>query len=263
MLTFFAAYLLCGIFIGFVAGLLGIGGGVIGIPALLALFNLQGMPQDVAMHMAIGTSLAIVVVTSLASAFAHYRKGMILIPVFKRIILGAVLGCIFGIMIATHLKSIYLQYIFGIFLLIMAIQMLWQRKIKPRSELPNRKVLFAIATIFGAISGLLGLGGGMIMVPYFNWYGIPIREAVATAAACILPVAIIGTLGYMVADIQTTNLPSLNSGFIYWPAFIGISLTSALSAPIGARCTHTIPTTLLKKIFSLLLVVVGVSMLLN
>lgn len=263
MLTFVIAYLLCGICIGFIAGLFGIGGGIIGIPALLILFHIQGISQDVAMHMAIATSLATVVITSLASAFAHYRTGMIIVPIFKRIILGAVLGCALGILLATHLKSIYLQRIFGIFLLLIAARMFFQAEIKPRDSLPNRKILFTAATFFGAISGLLGLGGGMIMVPYFNWCGIPIRESVATAAACILPVAIVGALGYMLADTHVEAISSFNSGYIYWPAFLGISSTSIFAAPLGARFTHTISTTLLKKAFCLLLVIVGFSMLLS
>lgn len=261
MLSFFCAYLLCGLTIGFLAGLLGIGGGVIGIPVLLYLFKFQGMPQELAMHMAIGTSLASVIVTSFASALTHYKKRMILIPVFKKIILGATLGCVLGLMIAIHLKGDFLQNIFGLFLLGMATQMLLQKKIRTKIELPSNKILFVVSTGFGVVSGLLGLGGGMIMVPYFSWYGIPIHQAVATAAACILPVAVIGTFGYFLADIQHSSF--VNSGFIYWPAFLGISMASMISAPIGARCTHVIPSHILKLLFCLLLIILGISMLWN
>lgn len=261
MLTFFIAYLLCGVLIGFFAGLFGIGGGIIGIPALLVLFNIQGMPQPLAMHMAIGTLLATVVMTSIASIYSHYRKNMILLPIFKKIVVGTVIGSALGITISSHLNGIYLQRIFGLFLLFIAVQMLLAIKVKPRCELPNVKRLFVTTTMLGTVSGMLGLGGGILMVPYLNWCGISPRNAVATSAACILPATLVGTCGYMLSGVQLIDSPSFHSGFIYWPAFLGISMTSVLFAPLGVKVTHMVSESLLKKFFSSFLFVVGLAML--
>lgn len=260
MLTFFIAYLLCGIAIGFCAGLFGIGGGIIGIPALLFLFNLQGIPASYAMHMAVGTLFATIIVTSTASIYTHYRRGMILFPLFKKIVLGTVLGSIVGITISSHLHGVYLQRIFGGFLILIALQMLLDVELKPRDQMPDLKMLFISTTFLGTISGMLGLGGGILMVPYLNWCGIPMRNAIATATVCILPAAIVGTLGYIIVGNQFSAAPGFHSGFVYLPAFLGIAMTSVLFAPLGARVTHIISVKLLRRIFSIFLAFVGLSL---
>jgi uncharacterized membrane protein YfcA len=261
MLFFFVAYLLCGAFIGFCAGLFGIGGGIIGIPMLLIFFKMQGMPQEITMHMVVGTSLAIVVVTCIASIYTHYQKQVILLPVLKRMILGAIFGSALGVIISSHIQSDYLQRIFAIFLLLIALQMFLAIEIKVQRELPSKRNMFVATTLIGTVSGMLGLGGGVLMVPYLCWSGIPIRNAIGTATACILPAAIVGAIGYTFANVHLGHASSLHTGFIYWPAFIGISITSVLCAPIGIRVAHLISTSLLRKLFSIFLLVIGISML--
>lgn len=261
MITYFLAYLLCGCIVGFCAGLLGIGGGIIGVPLLFMLFNLQGVPASISMHLAVGTLFATVVLTSIASIISHYRAGMILFPVFKKIIWGMMVGCLLGIIIASHLKGVYLQRIFGVFLLCLALQSVLKKEMKVRNTLPEIKNMFFATTLIGTLSGMLGLGGGIFIVPYLGWYGISMRNAIATSSACILPVAIIGALGYMYAGKHIDSSLAYRSGFVDWSAFLGVGLTSVLFAPIGARVTHAISPVLLRRVFSVFLMLVGVSML--
>lgn len=258
MLTILIAYSLSGVLVGLLAGLLGIGGGIIVIPLLLTLFSIQGFPQEISMHMAIGTSLAIVLLTSIFSVFAHYRKGVIWIELFKQFFPGAAVGSIFGIIISYHLKSIILQKIFAIFLILVAVYLLVQLNFKAKEQLPRKKVLFSISTLFGILSGMLGVGGGIFMVPYFNWCGVPFRNAVATSAACLLPIAFVGTLGYILIGKQ---LEFYSESLIYWPAFLTMGVGSILMVPMGVRFAHTIPIIRLRRIFALFLCIVGIKML--
>jgi uncharacterized membrane protein YfcA len=260
MLTYFFAYLLCGCIVGFCAGLLGIGGGVIGIPLLFLLFNLQGISASISMHMAVGTLFATVVLTSISSILSHYRSGMILLPVFKKIIGGTMLGCVLGVVIASHLTGIYLQRIFGLFLWFLALQYFFNKNISVHDTFPSKRKIFFATTSIGTLSGLLGLGGGIFIVPYLNWYGVSMRNAIATSSACILPVAIIGATGYIYAGMHIENGLPFSSGFVDWLAFLGIGITSVLFAPLGARVTHTISPILLRRFFSFFLVFVGLSM---
>jgi uncharacterized membrane protein YfcA len=263
MFTYFFAYLLCGCVVGFCAGLLGIGGGIIGIPLLFMLFNFQGVSETISMHMAVGTLFATVVMTSTASIFAHHRSGMILFPVFKKIIWGTMAGCVLGIVIASFLSGLYLQRIFGVFLLCLAAQYIFKREIKTHAVMPKIKNIFIATTLIGMLSGLLGLGGGIFIVPYLNWYGVSMRNAIATSSACILPVAIIGAIGYVYSGLHVENSMPFSSGFVDWLAFLGIGVTSVMFAPLGARVTHSVSPGLLKNIFSLFLALVGLSMLLQ
>lgn len=257
----FIAYMICGSLVGFFAGLLGIGGGIIGIPALLYIFEWQGMHEDMAMHMAIGTSLATVVVTSMTAIMTHYRAGMIILPILKKIVLGTMIGCIVGVIISNFLHGLYLKKIFGLFLLFLVAKIILQAEVKIKEDLKNKKSLFATTTIFGTLSGMLGLGGGILIVPYLNHHGIPMRNAVATSSACIFPVAVIGTIAYTFSQVTIPESSLLHSGYINWLAFLGISVTSNIFAPLGAKMSHRMSQSILKKIFSLFLVVVGISML--
>jgi len=260
MLIYFFAYLLCGCAVGFCAGLLGIGGGVIGIPLLFLLFNLQEIPSSISMHMAVGTLFATVILTSIASIVSHYRSGMILFPVFKKIIGGTMIGCVLGIVIASHLSGVYLQRIFGVFLWFLALQYFFKKNLMMQKTLPPQGKILIATTSIGTLSGLLGLGGGIFIVPYLNWYGVSMRNAIATSSACILPVAIIGATGYILAGMNDGNHLAFSSGYVDWLAFLGIGITSVLFAPLGAKITHGISPVLLKRFFSIFLIFVGSSM---
>ena len=169
-------------------------------------------------------------------------------------------GCVLGIVIASHLTGVYLQRIFGVFLWCLALQYFFKKNITVHESLPSKSKIFLATTFIGTLSGLLGLGGGIFIVPYLNWYGVSMRNAIATSSACILPVAIIGATGYIYAGMHIENSVAFSSGFVDWLAFLGIGITSVLFAPLGARVTHTVSPVLLRRFFSLFLVFVGLSM---
>lgn len=261
MMNYFFIYLFLGMIVGFFAGLLGIGGGIIIIPMLLFLFTHQGISPEIAIHIAIGTSLATIIITTSSSVIAHYKKNMIIFSLFKKMALGGVMGSIIGILIAIHIQGVYLQRMFGIFLLLIALQMIIKKEIQyDGTTIEPRKVILIIPVLLGILTSMLGLGGGVIMVPYLSWCRIPLRHAIATSTACILPIAIVASLGYMLTTPHIQSIPC-STGFIYWPALIGISLTGVFFAPIGARAAHVVNPKILRVIFSVFLVIVGFKML--
>ena len=261
MLSILIAYLFCGAFVGLLSGLFGIGGGIIGIPVLLQCFAQQGMPSSLSMHMAIGTMLAVAAATTLSALYRHHKNNMILVPLFKKLAPCLITGSLIGTMISSHISSIYLQRIFAIFLLLVALQIILQTKSGARTPVlhdaivPITKVSQASALYIGILSSLLGLGGGIILVPYLNWCGIPFKYAIATATACILPAVVVGAVSYMM--MNAANSAACNTGFICWPAFLGIGIMSVLFAPIGANLTHRTSARVLKSTFSILLTVVA------
>lgn len=263
MLTFFMIYMLSGILIGFFSGLLGIGGGIITIPLLVFLLPYQSVPKEMAMHVAISTSLAIVLVTSTAAVYTHYRKKMILKNIFKKMAVGSILGSLIGLLLAVHIEGIFLQRFFGIFLLLLAVQLIFKKEIRTESQTNEPAIFFFTPVIFGSLSTLLGIGGGVLMVPYLNWKGIPLRNSIATASACIFPIALVASIGYMLATPNDHATIPFATGYIYWPAFLGIALTALFFSPLGARASHLLNPTWLRIIFSLFLVIVGIRMLVS
>ena len=261
MLTFFIIYLLCGMCTGFLAGLFGIGGGILLIPVLLALFSMQNMPETLSMHMAIGTSLATIIIASSSSVLTYYRKGDLLLPLVKQCAPGSVIGSIVGVFIANHIHNIYLERIFSGLLFIVALDLFFRIEPTTKIATPNGKILFGAAALFGILGGMLGIGGGIFIIPFFQWCGFSIRHSIAAASACILSVAMVGTIGYMIFGAQLSDLPRFSTGYIYWPAFFGIGLTSAIAAPLGVRVAHAISTRVLKRLFAVFLMLVAIKML--
>lgn len=262
MLTYFFIYLLCGAIIGFLAGLFGIGGGLLIIPALLELFKLQNMPDT--MHLAIGTSMASIAVASISSVIAQYARRNILFNIVKICVPGSIIGCLAGVMIASRLHGIYLQSIFGALLFAVALQMFFKKHSAEEHtdhQIHHKKIMLFASTVIGILSGMLGIGGGVFIIPFFQWCGISIRHSIGTAAACILPVSIIGTIGFMISGAHLANLPSYSTGYLYWPAFIGISITSALLAPTGVKAAHAISTTSLRKLFAVFILLIAIKLL--
>lgn len=261
MAFYFAIYLLCGCFISFCSGLFGIGGGIIGIPVLLFLLDQQGVPAGNAMHIAIGTMLATVIVTSATALYAHYKRRMVVGSLFIKFVPGAVLGSIIGMLISSKLQGLALEKIFGAFLLLLSLHMLISVKIHTAQRMPPYFILLFAGIILGILSGMLGLGGGVFMIPFFTWCGLSMRHAIATATACIVPIAVIATIGYMMLGHHAASAVEMSSGFIYWPAFIGFSLPSIVFAPLGVKAANTISTPLLKRLFAGVLFVTGLKML--
>ena len=256
-------YLVLGAFAGVMAGLLGVGGGLIIVPALAWIFHQQQITETAIMHLAIGTSLATIVVTSISSVRAHHRRGAVLWPTFWRLTPGIVVGAWLGAAVADALSSFVLQKIFALFVLAMAGQMGFGAKPAPHRDLPGTPGMLATGGVIGAVSAIVGIGGGSLTVPFLTWCNISIRQAVATSAACGLPIALAGALGFIVTGLNATGLPGWSLGYIYGPALVGIAFVSMLFAPLGAKLAHTLPTETLKKVFAIFLALIGFKMLLG
>ena len=247
---------------GTLAGLLGIGGGIIIVPVLALVFQQQGVSIQVLMHVSIGTSLATIVVTSLSSIRAHQQHGAINWLVFKRITPGIIVGGFLGSVIADAIPGAELRVVFAIFMFMVATQMMIAGTPAPHRTLPHTPGMVGTGVVIGTIAALMGVGGGSMSVPFLTWCNMHIRQAVATSAAIGLPIALAGTAGFMITGWGSEARPPWSVGYINLPAFAGIVVASILFAPLGAKLAHTIPPKLLKRIFAVLLYVLGVRMLL-
>ncbi len=248
---------------GTLAGLLGIGGGIIIVPVLALVFAHQGVDSEVLMHVAIGTSLATIVITSLSSIRAHQRRGAIQWPVFVAITPGIVVGGLLGSAIAELLRGETLRLIFSVFMLLVAAQMALGNAAKPHRHLPARRGLLLAGGLIGTVSALMGVGGGSMSVPFLTWCNMPVRQAVATSAAIGLPIAVAGSLGFVVSGWGAAQRPDWSLGYINFPAFLGIVVASTLFAPLGARLAHRIPEKVLKRVFAAFLAILGTRLLLG
>ena len=247
---------------GTLAGLLGIGGGVIIVPVLAMVFQHQGVAIDVLMHVSIGTSLATIVVTSLSSIRAHHKRGAIDWSVFRRITPGIIVGGFLGSVLADAIPGEELRVLFAIFMFLVATQMMIAGTPAPHRKLPPWPGMLTVGVVIGAIASLMGVGGGAMSVPFMTWCNIHIRQAVATSAAIGFPIALAGAAGFMITGWGNELLPPWSAGYVNLPAFTGIVVASILFAPLGAKLAHTIPPTMLKRTFAVLLYVLGTRMLL-
>ncbi|MCO7225142.1 sulfite exporter TauE/SafE family protein [Pleionea sp. CnH1-48] len=249
-------YLIAGAVAGISAGLLGIGGGFIIVPVLLFMLPQSGVPAEMVMHVAVGTSLATICITSISSLTAHHRRGSVAWHWVRQLTPGIVVGAALAGVIADQLPSRVLAILFGLGGIAMSIQ-IWRDKQSAKGHgQPSKWQTSLVATGFGCLSGLVGIGGGSLVVPYLNYLGEKITHCVGTAAACGLPIALAGALSYMVVG-WNENLPQWSLGYIYVPAFSGIIVASSLTAPLGARLAHYLPAKQLKRVFAVFLAVVG------
>jgi len=260
ILYLWAVFALLGSFAGVIAGLFGIGGGLIVVPILAALFASQGFATQHLMQLAVGTSLATLVFTSLSSMWAHHRRAAVNWSVMRQLSSGIVLGSWLGAVLAVWLGGLLLVGLFGIFELAVAVQMAFGRPPAPHRATPGRLRNLVVGVPIGAVSALLGIGGGTLTVPYLIWHRIDVRQAVGTSAACGLPIALVGALGFVVLGWSQADLPAGTSGYLYWPAVIAISVTSVLGAPMGAWLAHRLQRQRLKSIFAGFVAVLGVFM---
>lgn len=254
-------YLLLGAFAGTLAGLLGVGGGLVMVPVLVFIFQGQVMSGTVIMHMALGTSLAIIMLTSLSSIRAHHQRGAVLWFVCGRLTPGIILGALSGAVVADALPDTILKPIFGIFELLVALQMWLGVRPSTQRDVPGWLGMSFAGWVIGSVSAIVGIGGGTLTVPFLTWCRIGIHNAVATSAACGFPIAVAGTLGFIATGWNEAGLPAMSSGYVYWPAFAAVGVASMLFAPLGARLAHTLPADRLKKFFAIFLAVLGVRML--
>ncbi len=256
-----AACLLLGGVAGTLAGLLGVGGGLIIVPMLAALFRLVGFDSAHIMQLAVGTSLASIVFTALSSALAHHRHGSVEWPLVLQLSMGILVGAWLGGWLAVWLGGLLLALLFGLFELLVAAQMAFGRAPAAHRAAPGAVRNAVAGAVIGAISALLGIGGGTLTVPWLVWHNIGVRRAVASAAACGLPIALVGAMGFVVAGWGQRALPAGSTGYIYWPAVAALSAASVSSAPFGARLAHRLAQRRLQQIFAGFLALLGVLML--
>lgn len=257
----FLLYLLLGAAAGVLAGLFGVGGGIIIVPVLVFSFTAQGFDPSVLTHLAVGTSLATIIFTSINSVLEHQRKGAVLWPVFTWMALGILLGAGLGSLTAAAIQGPLLQKIIGVFAIVIAIQMGLELKPRASRGVPGRLGLTTAGGVIGWASAIFGIGGGSLTVPFLTWRSVPMQQAVATSSACGLPIALASALSFMIIGWHNPHLPQWSFGFVYLPAMLGIALTSMFFARFGARLAHKLSPRLLKRLFAVLLLVVGVNFL--
>ncbi len=257
------AYAVLGAFAGVLAGLLGVGGGLVIVPVLAFLFQAQGIDQVVVVHLAIGTSLATIVVTGVSSVVVHHRHGAVLWRVVWLLTPGIVVGAGMGAELVHRLPTAALKIIFGLFELVVAVKIGMGLRPSSQHRLPGQTGMTGVGALIGFVSGTVGIGGGILTVPFLAWCNVSIRNAVATSAACGVPIALSGSIGFVVAGWAVAALPPLSTGYVYWPALIGVTMASMLTAPFGAKLTHRLPTTLLTRFFAVFLCALGIQMLLS
>ena len=259
--TLLPVLLLLGAGIGFLAGLLGIGGGMTLVPLLTIIFTAQNFPAPHVVHMAVATSTATMVFTAMSSARAHHGKGAVLWPVVAAMAPGIIAGSLLGPQVASALPGRIFAAVFGVFVWFSATRILIASKPVPGRELPGKASLFGVGAGIGVISSLVGAGGGFMSIPYLGRHNVGIQNAVATSAALGLPIAIAGTIGFIIAGLREPDLPRWSAGYVYLPAMAAIVVASMLVAPFGASLAHRWPAVKLRRAFAALLYTLGAYML--
>jgi len=263
ILTVLICCIALGGIVGFLAGLLGIGGGLIIVPALVYLLPMVGVSNEVIMPMALGTSLGAIVITSSSAAFAHHRKENIPWQLAKKLMILVAVGALIGAFIADYLSSEVLTNFFSIVVIILAAYMLLSINASKERSLPATYVLQTLSFATGIISSLMGIGGGAILVPSLSFFGVPVRHAIGIATACGVTVAVFGSLGYIITGFNLPNLPQWSLGYIYLPALLGIVISSSITAPLGVKYASKLPVKTLKKFFAVFLIFVALKMMLG
>lgn len=261
MTTWWLIYPLLGIFAGFVAGLFGVGGGLTIVPLLFMIFTAQNFPLEHAMHLALGTSMATIVFTSISSTRAHHAHGAVRWEIVRAIVPGLVIGTLSGSFIVAWMPTRPLVIIFTVIVYYASIQMMLDFKPKPKRTLPGVAGMAAVGGAIGVISSLVAAGGGFLTIPFMVFCNVVIHQAIGTSAALGFPIAVAGTLGYIFSGLHTDGLPEYSLGFIYLPAFIGVVAMSMLIAPLGARTAHKLPVKQLKRAFGGFLALLATKML--
>lgn len=257
----FLIYIAAGIVAGIMAGLFGIGGGMIIVPVLVMTFAAQGIAPEVLTHIALATSLATIVFTSISSVREHNKHGAIDWKLAGQLSVGIVVGTILGVILLVDVEGRTLQIAIGVFAWLMAAKMAFNLNPKPTRTVPGSAGLAASGSAIGFGSAWFGIGGGSFTVPYLTWCNVPMKKAVAIGAACGLPVALTGAISNIIAGWGHEQLPEWSTGFVYWPAVAGIALTSVPAAKVGAKLAHKLDPDVLKKAFAALLVLVGIKFL--
>lgn len=259
--TLIVAFAAVGAIIGFLAGLLGLGGGMTMVPLLTFAFARMGFATEHIVHLAVATATATILFTSIASTREHHRHGAVVWPVVRGMAPGIIAGSLVGPLIVGGMSTTVLATFFGLFVTAAATQILLDRKPKPTRELPGPAGLIAVGGGIGLISSMVGAGGAFLTVPFMAACNVSLRKCVATSAALGLPVAIAGTIGFAIAGYHASNLPPLSIGYVYVPALLAIAVGSVACAPIGARAAHRWPVKALRRGFAFMLYALAAYML--
>lgn len=243
-----------GLCTGFLAGMLGIGGGMLLVPFMTIIFANRGLNADLSVKMAIATSMATILFTSLSSVRAHQQRGAVLWDVVVRLAPGIFIGaCIASMGVFAILKGVWLAIFFAVFVLFSGTQMLLNRAPSPHRTLPGTAGQVGAGSVIGLLAGLVGAGGGFVSVPFMQWCNVPLTQAVATSAALGFPIALFNVAGYMISGHGTAGLPEGAIGYVHLPALGVIACASVLSAPLGVKVAHAVPAAHLKRVFALVL----------
>jgi uncharacterized membrane protein YfcA len=254
-------YLALGAVVGFLAGLLGIGGGAVVVPMLVFVFTAQGLPAEHILHIALGTAMATIMFTSLSSMRAHHGHGSVDWSIARAMAPGILVGSFCAALLAGFIPTRPLAVMFTLLVFYAATQILLDLRPKSTRELPGTAGLFGAGALIGGISSLMAAGGAFLCIPFLAWCSVPLRRAIGTAAAIGLPIAAAGTAGYVLQGLRADGLPSASLGYVYLPALILVAAASMLAAPWGARVAHRLPVKRLRIVFALVLYAVAARML--
>jgi len=256
-------YVAIGAAVGFFAGMLGIGGGAIMVPLLVILFDAQGLPKSHILHLAVGTGMATILFTSVASVRAHASRGAIRWDIARNITPGILAGGLVGSWIASFIPPLVFAALFTAVIYIAATNLLIDRKPKPSREAPGFAGMSVFGFVVSAASAFAAIGGAFLTVPFMLWCNVPMLQAIGTAAVIGFPIALSGTVGFIATGLRETGLPPYTVGFVYLPRSPASWVTSMLMAPVGAAAAHRLPTVWLKRIFAVLFYVMATKMLLT
>jgi uncharacterized membrane protein YfcA len=262
-MEWYAAYLILGATAGYLAGLFGVGGGLVLVPVLLLLFDAQRFPAEHVMHLALGTSMATILFTSAASMREHHLHGAVNWRVVRSITPGILLGTGIGAVFATSISPHFMGIFFSLFMFFAAAQILFDARPHASRQLPGTAGMTLTGILTGWLSSLVSIGGGTVVVPFLLWCNVSLRNAIGTSAAIGFPVAVGGTIGYVVTGLSIHALPVYSLGFVYLPALFWVALATVITAPLGAKATHHMKTGVLRKLFALLLLVLATKLLLK
>lgn len=252
-MEWYLSYLALGAVAGFLGGMFGIGGGTILVPAFFWLFEAQGFPAEQLMHLALGTGMATILFTSLASLREHHQHAAVDWQVVRRITPGILFGTALGAFSAALVSPQFLIVFFALFVYFAAAQILLDFKPHATRELPHAAGMSLFGTFTGWLSSLVSIGGGTVVIPFLIWCNVPLRRAIGTASAIGFSIAAGGTIGYILIGLHAAALPELHLGFVYFPALFWAAIASIVTAPLGAKTAHRSKVSLLRKWFALLL----------
>jgi len=255
------AYLLLGATVGLLGGLFGIGGGTVLVPVLLLLFDAQQFPPEHLLHLALGTSMATIIFTALASLYKHHQHRAVDWNVVRTITPGILIGTGLGSLLATSIPTHFVGILFALFVYFSAAQILFDLRPPVSRQLPGKLIIRLFGVFAGTLSSLVSIGGGTVVIPFLLRSNLSIRHAIGTSAAISFPVAIGGTIGYVATGLNVSGLPPLSLGYVYLPCLLWTAAASVITAPLGAKAAHRMNIGVLRKLFAVLLLLLATKLL--